>query len=57
MGFIVENGIAIKSGCFNGTLDEFAERVKSKHGDSEHGKEYAAAIEMIRAHDAIWRAL
>ena len=57
IGFIVEKGIAIKAGCFYGTLEEFVKRVGSEHSDNEHGMEYAAAIEMIKTHDKIWRRL
>ena len=55
IGYITEGGIIVKTGCFSGMIDEFAKRVKSEHGDNEHGKEYASAIEMIRAHDKLWR--
>ena len=57
VGYLVEDGIAIKAGCFFGTLEEFVERVKYTHDDNEHSREYAAAIEMIKAHDKIWRGL
>lgn len=36
-------------GCFQGTLDEFEKAVKAKHGDNEHGKDYAHFIAYIKA--------
>lgn len=37
-------------GCFGGTLEEFAEKVKDTHGDSRFAKEYLAAIEVVKIH-------
>ena len=54
LAFLTEQGIRIRAGCFSGTLAEFAEAVEREHGDSEHGREYAAAIAMIETHAAIW---
>ncbi|WP_302554111.1 pentapeptide repeat-containing protein [uncultured Bilophila sp.] len=47
-----EQIIHIRCGCFYGTLEEFTAKVEEKHGDSQHGKSYKAAIEFIKAHDA-----
>lgn len=46
--------VYVKRGCFTGTLSEFEAAVKKKHGSNEHGKEYAAAIRMIRLHNKLW---
>lgn len=40
--------IKVGCGCFRGTLDEFAQRVDSEHGDNEHGKAYRLAIELAK---------
>ena len=47
-----EQIIHIRCGCFYGTLEEFTAKVEEKHGDSQQGKSYKAAIEFIEAHDA-----
>ena len=52
--YITDAGVRVMAGCWTGTLAELAERVTSEHGDSNHGREYAAAIAMIEAHAAIW---
>ncbi|MBI2934620.1 MAG: pentapeptide repeat-containing protein, partial [Chloroflexi bacterium] len=39
----------VSTGCYAGTLDEFALAVETTHGDSQHGRDYRAAIAMIRA--------
>ena len=50
-----DKGIKIKTGCFSGSLEEFEDAVKQNHGDNQHGKEYAAAISMIKTHAEIWK--
>jgi hypothetical protein len=35
-------------GCFNGDINEFAKKVKETHGDNEHAKDYALAIELFK---------
>lgn len=42
--------IHVSCGCFNGTLEEFAEKVKKTHGDSKFAKEYLAAIGVVKIH-------
>lgn len=42
--------IGIRCGCFNGTLEEFATKVEKTHGDNKYGREYKAAIELIKIH-------
>lgn len=54
LAFITEAGIRINAGCFRGTLAEFVDAVNETHGNSRHANEYAAAIQMIEAHAAIW---
>ena len=34
-------------GCFYGTIEEFKEAVDKKHGDSDIGLEYQAAIALV----------
>ena len=51
---VTTDGVRVTAGCFSGTLDEFRAAVESTHGDSEHGRDYRAAIEMIKAHAEIW---
>ena len=45
-----DGGVAVKCGCFYGTLDEFAAKVQETHGDSLYGREYQAIIEVIKIH-------
>ena len=42
--------IGVSCGCFGGDIDMFAAKVKKTHGDNEHGKMYALAIEMAKQH-------
>jgi len=48
IAFKCEKSIQIKCGCWFGTIDEFAERVKEAHGDTKYGDEYRAAIQFFR---------
>ena len=36
-------------GCFYGTFKEFKAKVKATHGDSQHGRDYKAAIAFFNA--------
>jgi hypothetical protein len=54
LSFITDKGIHVKVGCFDGSLDEFAEAVQKTHEGNDHVKEYEMAILMIEAHAAIW---
>lgn len=36
----------VGTGCFWGTIDEFAAAVEKTHGDNEHGKAYKLAMEL-----------
>ena len=54
IAYLTDAGIYITAGCFHGTRDEFAARVRETHGENEHGNEYAAALAMIDAHAKIW---
>ena len=45
-------------GCQHGiSTEELLERVQEKHGDSEHGADYRAAIEYVKNHPALVRAI
>jgi uncharacterized protein YjbI with pentapeptide repeats len=49
-----EHAVYVNRGCFVGTLEEFNQAVKEKHGDNEHVQEYQAAIAMIELHNKLW---
>ena len=40
--------IQVSCGCFRGTIEAFAEKVKETHGDSKYAKQYALAIELAK---------
>ena len=54
VAYLTDAGMMISAGCFFGTLDEFRAACDKTHGDSIHGREYAAAIQMIEAHALLW---
>ena len=54
VAFLTDGGIKIKAGCFSGSIEEFEKAVRKTHGDNQHGKEYDAALAMIKAHAEIW---
>ena len=49
--FRTKNGdIYVCCGCFEGSLKEFAEKVKETHGSSKYAKEYLACVEVAKIH-------
>ncbi len=40
--------VMVKAGCFWGSLKDFSSAVKEKHAKDIHGKNYQAAIKMIK---------
>ena len=45
-----DDEIRVNCGCFNGTLDEFRDKVKETHKDNKYAKEYLLAIDMVKVH-------
>ena len=45
-----DDEIRVNCGCFNGTLDEFCDKVKETHKDNKYAKEYLLAIDMVKVH-------
>ncbi len=54
VAYLTDAGVMVRAGCFLGTLDAFRAACAETHGDGIHGREYAAAIQMIEAHAALW---
>lgn len=46
----IYNGISVKIGCFNGTLEEFEKKVKKVHAGTKYEKEYMCAVELAKIH-------
>ena len=42
--------IAVKCGCFYGTINEFREKVKKTHGDNRYAKEYLMITDLMEMH-------
>ena len=43
-----EGNIFVVCGCFEGTLEEFTEKVKETHEDNKYAKEYLAIVEVVK---------
>lgn len=43
-----DNGITVKCGCFNGSIDKFLEKVNETHGDSKYAEVYKKAADLAR---------
>jgi len=54
VAYLTDAGVDLHTSCFFGTLDEFRVACIETHGESVHGREYAAAIQMIEAHALLW---
>ena len=48
-----DNRLWVVCGCFQGTLDEFAEQVKQTHGENKYAQEYKLCIELAKVHFGI----
>lgn len=46
--------IYVSCGCFNGTIDDFAVKVKEVHAGTKHERTYLLAIELAKAQIAPW---
>jgi uncharacterized protein YjbI with pentapeptide repeats len=44
-----DKGLRVTTGCFSGSVDDFAAAVRDRHGDGKHGKDYLAAIALAKA--------
>ena len=44
-----DGGIYVSCGCFNGSIDDFASKVKAVHAGTKHEKTYLLAIELAKA--------
>ena len=42
-----DKGIFIKCGCFFGTVEEFASKVKDTHGDNKYANQYLKVIDFV----------
>ena len=44
-----DGGIYVTCGCFNGTIDDFAAKVKQVHAGTKHERTYLLAVELAKA--------
>ena len=52
--FLTNKGIHLRTGCFFGPIEKFREALESTHDGNVHGKEYAAALDLILKHAELW---
>ena len=50
-----DKGLFVKCGCFFGSIDDFANKVKETHGDNEHSKAYTRLIAYAKEHFEVKR--
>ena len=46
--FAADEGYFVRAGCWFGSFDEFAKRVKKVHAGTKHEKHYLAALELAK---------
>jgi hypothetical protein len=49
-----DNVVQVSCGCFLGTIEEFKEAVKKKHGDNEYANEYMQFIKRAEKYITDW---
>ena len=54
LAYLTDAGVYLQTGCFFGSVEEFAEKCIKTHGYNEHAQEYAAALELIACHARLW---
>ena len=50
IAYNLDTGVFVRSGCFLGTLEEFAGKVKEIHKDNVHSKAYSLWVEIIKTY-------
>jgi uncharacterized protein YjbI with pentapeptide repeats len=51
---LTDKGVALKTGCFTGSVSEFEAKLQAEHGDNNHAQEYRAALALINKHAELW---
>ncbi|MEI8166552.1 MAG: pentapeptide repeat-containing protein, partial [Chloroflexales bacterium] len=52
--WLTTKGPWVRAGCFWNTLEAFAAKVESTHGDNIYGQEYRAVIALLNEHVRLW---
>ena len=56
IGFVTNQGLRVRTGCFFGTAEEFAAAVQAEHGTAAFGREYLRALELLELHADLYPA-
>jgi uncharacterized protein YjbI with pentapeptide repeats len=54
VAYLTDKGLRLRAGCFFGDLSKFEAKLDAEHGDGPHGREYRAALELIKVHASVW---
>ena len=54
IAYFTDKGLRLRAGCFFGDLDKFEAELDAEHANGIHGREYRAALELIKVHAEIW---
>ena len=55
-GFVTNQGLRVRTGCFFGAPEEFATAVQAEHGTTAFGREYLRALELLELHTELYPA-
>ena len=55
-GFVTNQGLRVRTGCFFGAPEEFATAVQAEHGTTAFGREYLRALELLELHAELYPA-
>ena len=56
IGYVTDDGVMIRAGCWYGTLADFRTRVVKVHGESRHAQQYLSAATFAELHAGLWGA-
>ncbi len=54
-GYVTNQGLRVRAGCFFGTPDEFTSALETEHGTNAFAREYLQALELMKLHADLYK--
>ena len=56
VGYVTNQGLRVRAGCFFGTPEEFTSALEAEHGTNAFAREYLRALELLELHAELYPA-
>ncbi len=56
IGYVTNQGLRVRAGCFFGTPEEFTAALEAEHGTNTFAREYLRALELLELHAELYPA-